>query len=104
VTTYKWHFEVVDNAKKHIRELPSKIRKAVFRGMRRILEADHPKGVPKVRKLEGENQAGEYRLKQGNYRIFFDVEPGKIVHEKTTYRGTIIFRAVKNRKDAYRKS
>ena len=91
MTSHSWHFEVSDRARKQIDELPSPDRMAVFRRLARVLGTpDHPVSLPEVRKLVDPNLPGAYRIRQGDYRIFIDVEAGEIVHQKFTYKGKII--------------
>ncbi|MBI1260038.1 MAG: hypothetical protein GC204_21425 [Chloroflexi bacterium] len=96
-----WHLEVEKRARDQIRDLPSKDRRAVFQGIRELLIAENPQRVNDVRKLVEKRFEGLWRKREGDWRIFFALEPGEITVDKFTYRGKVIIVEVLNRKEAY---
>ena len=104
VASHSWHLEVDDKARRQIDQLPlSSIRMTVFRAIQSLLVVDdHPRSVAGVKKLSGENNDGQWRMKQGFYLILFDIEPGEVEHQGFTYKGIVRIRSVVHRRDAYR--
>lgn len=76
-----------DEAKAHIRAIPQPVAMNILVAIHRLAET----GSGRVKKLQG-IEPPEFRLRVGDYRVFFFEEPA----------GTLQIRAVKNRKDAYR--
>ena len=99
--THAWHLSITDEAKKQIDKLPAKDRMAIFRAMAALLQADNPTSVSDVRPLVEKRFEGQYRLRQGDYRIFFSISSDGVTHEGFQYKGVIHFLAVRHRKDAY---
>jgi mRNA-degrading endonuclease RelE of RelBE toxin-antitoxin system len=99
--THQWHLEVTRTARKHLDELPLQDRMAVFRSLVEVLVAENPTSLPDVKKLVEKKFEGQWRKRQGNYRILFSIESKEIVHEKFTYKGTITVNSVVHRSKAY---
>ena len=79
----------------------SKDRLLVFGRIRELLLAENPKALPCVKKIVDADD--EWRVRQGDYRIFFNHSADKVIHEKHEYDGTIFVLRVLHRKDAYKK-
>jgi mRNA-degrading endonuclease RelE of RelBE toxin-antitoxin system len=62
---------------------------------------ENPHELPTVSALSGEKCDGQYRIRQGNYRIRFILISEEIVRPKYTLKGTIHIMAVKHRKEVY---
>lgn len=76
-----------DQAKADIRAIPQPVAMNILVALHRLAET----GAGDVKKLKGIDPP-EFRLRVGDYRLFFAEEP----------TGTLQIRTVKNRKDAYR--
>ncbi len=76
-----------DQAKADIRAIPQPVAMNILTAIHRLAET----GAGRVKKLAGIDPP-EFRLRVGNFRVFFGEEPA----------GTIHVRAVKDRKNAYR--
>jgi mRNA-degrading endonuclease RelE of RelBE toxin-antitoxin system len=72
---------------------------AVFRVLRRLLQADNPLSASGIKKLKGSSQ---YRARSGKYRILFKLAVMPTMHLKREYKGTVMVQAIKQRKEAYR--
>lgn len=101
MTPHQWHLEVTESAKRQIRKLPQQDRKAIFRGIKQLLSVENPTAIVGVKKLVGPEFEGLWRKRQGKYRIKFFLEVGEVIHNKFTYKGTVIIESVLDRKDAY---
>src|SRR5688572_13242229 len=100
--THQWFLEVIPRARQEISELPSsKQRMAVFASIRELLLADNPTAVHGVRKLVGGHFKDQWRQRQGDYRIFFSIDPTPVAHERYNYKGTVQILAVLHRGKAY---
>jgi mRNA-degrading endonuclease RelE of RelBE toxin-antitoxin system len=74
---------------------------AVFASIRELLLADNPTIVPGVRKLVGGHFKEQWRQRQGDYRIFFNIDHAAVAHEGYVYKGTVHILAVLHRGKAY---
>lgn len=102
MSSHLWFLQVTEHAREDIRNLPtSKQRLAVLAAIAELLKADNPTTSLGVRKLIGERFSGLWRLRQGNYRIFFYIEHGELVDQKFAYKGTLTIVSVTDRKEAY---
>jgi mRNA-degrading endonuclease RelE of RelBE toxin-antitoxin system len=72
----------------------------VFHSLKQLLEADNPTAVPGVKKLVEQRFAGQWRQRSGDWRLFFSIEHGEVVHEKHA-QGILTLRAVRRRDEAY---
>ncbi len=88
MATHQWHLAVADAAREQLLELSSKDRMGVFRSMKQLLEAGNPTSVSGVKKLVEKRFGGQWRQRSGDWRIFFKIEHGEIVHEKHTCDGS----------------
>jgi len=70
-TTHQWLIAFSRSALQELRELPSTDRMAVFRVLRRLLQADNPVAAHGVKKLKGVKD--QYRARAGDYRILFSL-------------------------------
>ena len=100
MATHKWLLQVTDKARKQIRKSSSSDRMAIFGSIAELLESENPKAASDVKKLWGPLE-GQWRKRQGKYRIFFTLQPGEIVQDKFTYKGALTVEAVADRKEAY---
>ena len=99
--THKWYLEVSKTARVQIDGLPLQDRMAVFRSLVEVLVAENPTTLPDVKKLVERKFEGQWRKRQGNYRILFSIESKEIVHEKYLYKGTVTVNSVVHRSKAY---
>ena len=100
--THQWHLKVTSAARDQITALPSaRQRMAIFAAIRELLIAENPTAVPGVRKLVGEQFADQWRQRQGDYRIFFTVQHGEIIHAEYSYKGVVTIFTVVHRSRAY---
>jgi mRNA-degrading endonuclease RelE of RelBE toxin-antitoxin system len=51
---------------------------ATFRAIAALLLAENPSAVAGVKKLVEKRFDGMWRQRQGDYRIFFEIEPGDV--------------------------
>lgn len=72
---------------------------AVFCALVDLLTADNPKLVPGVKKVKRYETI--YRLRQGDYRVLFELHPGELTYLKSIYKGTLHVVAVLRRDKAY---
>jgi mRNA-degrading endonuclease RelE of RelBE toxin-antitoxin system len=75
-----------DQARSDIRAIPQHIAMNILTAVQRLAES----GAGSVKTLQG--QAGEKRLRVGDYRVRFTEEPA----------GTLRIHTVRNRREAYR--
>lgn len=99
MATHKWFLEIDREAKDQFDELDNKTRKNVFPKLQKLLEAENPLSLPSVKKIV--NSENLYRIRQGNYRIFFSLEVGEVERNKHTYKGILRITRVSDRKEAY---
>ncbi len=83
----KYSIRIRRSAAKEIEKLPQRDRHKVIEKIRGLGENPRPVGV---KKLSGEEK---YRLRQGNYRILFEIHDAIV---------TVIIVRVADRKNAYR--
>lgn len=100
--SYLWYLEWSDEVSDQLSSLPQHDRMAVFGRIAALAFAENPFGVSGVEKLVEKRFEGLRRIRQGNWRIFFRIEPGEVTRQAFTYQGRLIIEAVKDRKDAYR--
>lgn len=82
-----YSIQIRRSAEKEIERLPTRDRQNVIKKIRSLREDPRPSGV---NKLSGEEK---YRLRQGNYRILYEVHDAIV---------TVVVVKVAHRKDAYR--
>ncbi len=82
-----YNVQIRRSAEKEIEKLPKKDRQKVIEKIGGLRENPRPSGV---KKLSGEEK---YRLRQGNYRILYEVHDAIV---------TVVVVKVDDRKDAYR--
>jgi mRNA-degrading endonuclease RelE of RelBE toxin-antitoxin system len=102
VPRHRWKHAYERDVPTQLRKLPEDDRKAIFGRMQQLLQAENPHELPKVDLLSGADCEGQYRIRQGDYRIRFTVEPGEVVLAKYTLKGIIRFIAVQHRRDVYK--
>jgi mRNA interferase RelE/StbE len=83
----KYNIQIRRSAEKEIEKLQKRDRQKVIGKIRSLREDPRPSGV---KKLSGEEK---YRLRQGNYRILYEVHDAIV---------TVVVVKVADRKDAYR--
>ena len=101
MTPHKWHLGTTAEARKQVSALDAVARAGIFRAIRELLLADNPALAPQVKKLYGPRFKGLWRKRQGRYRVFFEIDPTEITHEKFLYKGTVTIVRVVDRKNAY---
>lgn len=97
---HRWHLEYHPDVEDQLAKLPQNIRMAVFASIEELLKAENPKSVQGVIKLV--NAGDIYRQRQGDYRIMFEVETGKVVYLKSEYVGKVNILAVLHRSKVYK--
>lgn len=93
--------DYTESFRSELDNIPDKDKQLIFSKMRQLLEADDPRQVTGAKKLREKRFAGMYRLRAGNYRVFFQVIDKAVIHLDFQYRGTITFITVGNRSDIY---
>jgi len=83
----KYSIQIRRSAEKEIEKLQKRDRQKVIEKISSLREDPRPSGV---KKLSGEEK---YRLRQGNYRILYEVHDAIV---------TVVVVKVADRKDAYR--
>jgi mRNA-degrading endonuclease RelE of RelBE toxin-antitoxin system len=96
---HKWLLAFEPEVVGQLARLPSRDRMAVFRSLAELLRADNPKAVPNVRKVVLSEDI--WRQRQGDFRILFRLEPGKVTHLDCDYVGILHLLAVLRRDKAY---
>lgn len=100
-SSHRWYLEVDERARDQIGALSSSDRRAVFQSIRELLIAENPHLASNTRKLTEKRFEGLWRKRQGDYRIFFAIEVGKVIVDKFAYKGKVTIVEVVHRKDAY---
>jgi len=101
MATHKWHLVATNTARENLDELSSRDLMGVFRSLKLLLEADNPAAVQGVKKLVEARFEGQWRQRSGDWRIFFTIEHGEVIHEKHIYKGVLTLLAVRRRDEAY---
>jgi len=84
----KYEITFAKRVEKQITKLPQKDQVSIIRAITKLGKNPRPKGS---KKLIGEENT--YRIRQGNYRVVYDILDDKLV---------ILVLRVRHRKDAYR--
>ncbi|MBN8639500.1 MAG: type II toxin-antitoxin system RelE/ParE family toxin [Anaerolineae bacterium] len=99
--THQWLPEFSDEARDKLKKLSSTDRKAIFTTIAALLASSNPLAIPGMKKLVGSD--GQWRMRQGDYRIIISLETQEIVKDKYVYKGTIYIDDIEHRKDVYKK-
>ena len=98
---HNWLLTFEPDIPDQLRGLPNKDRMAVFVALARLLEAENPMTIRGVRQLVESRFEGQWRQRQGDYRIFFELHSGDILHQGFAYKGRFHLVAVRHRSRAY---
>jgi mRNA-degrading endonuclease RelE of RelBE toxin-antitoxin system len=98
---HKWLLSFENYIPEQLRKLPTKDRMAVFRAIAQLLLAENPASVSSVKKLTEKRFDGMLRQRQGDYRILFELQPGKIAHHDLAYKGKLHLVSIVHRSHAY---
>ena len=100
MSPHKWCLKFEDGFLDQFSNLDQKTKKIGYRQIQALLEADNPYGLPKVLKVKSQGELR--RIRVGNYRLFFIIEDGEAICEKSIFQGVLWLVKIKDRKDAYR--
>lgn len=93
MTDAKWIVEYSRKARKQIGELSPQDRARVRRSIRELAQADNPTAVSGVKHLQGSNPK-QWRQRQGDYRIIFELVSGTTVQMEIKFKGKILVNSV----------
>jgi mRNA-degrading endonuclease RelE of RelBE toxin-antitoxin system len=98
-TPHQWLIEFSQESLEQLRALPSRNRLAVFRVLRRLLQADNPLAASGVKKVKGTNS--QFRARAGDYRILFTISARPATQLKRNYKGTLTVEVIGHRRHVY---
>lgn len=90
-------------AESQMSKLPVNCRRLLFQNLARVAEATNPlipEGVDVKKVVTLKNV---YRIRQNDYRLFFQLDGRAVEVNATLYNGTIVVVGVAHRGDAYRR-
>lgn len=99
--THNWCLKLRDGFTDQFGKLDKKTRKTAFRKIQQLLEAENPLSLSTVLKVK--NAIGIYRVRIGNFRLFFSLDSGTVTCQQHVYKGVLWLERITDRKDAYRK-
>jgi mRNA-degrading endonuclease RelE of RelBE toxin-antitoxin system len=97
----QWLLIVQPTAKRAFNNLQRGEKRAVFRRLEELLNADDPYALPFVEMLQATRFERNRKFRVGDYRIFFVIESIAVTHLKHTYKGTVFLLDIRNRNQAY---
>jgi len=101
MAAHKWLLMVQPAAQERFNGLARAQKRAVFRHLRELLNADDPLALPFVEMLKGKKFARVRKFRVGDYRVFLVVESGEVTHLKRAYKGWLYLLDIRDRKAAY---
>jgi len=101
VPTHQWLFEFSDEARDKLKKLSSTDRRAMFTTIAVLLSSSNPLAAPGTKKLVGSD--GQWRIRQGDYRLVISLETQVIVKDKHTYKGLLRIEDIDHRSKIYKK-
>lgn len=101
MTAHKWLLVVQPAAQERFNGLARANKRAVFRHLKELLNADDPFALPFVEMLKGKKFARVRKFRVGDYRVFLVLESGEVSHLKQTYKGRLHLVDIRDRKEAY---
>lgn len=93
MTGAQWIIEYSRKARKQIDELSSKDKLRVRHAIAELEQADNLTTVPGVKHLKGSNPK-QWRQRQRDYRIIFELVSAKIVRVGIEFKGTLLIKSV----------
>lgn len=89
----KWQYVFDRQADKQFRELSHKDKARVLSSIVELAEANNPAAVPGVKHLKG-SKPKQWRQRQGDYRIIFEIESGQFAEMDVEYKGRIVINSI----------
>ena len=101
MTAYKWLLIIDPAAQARFDSLPSAQKRAIFRHLRELLNADDPYAISSVEMLKDKKFSRVRKFRAGDYRVFFAVEIRAVTHMNQSYKGSLFLLDIRDRKEAY---
>src|SRR5215510_1581056 len=101
MTAYKWLLIIDPTAQERFNHLPAAQKRAIFRYLRELLNADDPYSLPFVEMLKDRKFERNRKFRAGNYRVFFAVERVEVAYAENSYKGSLYLLDIRDRKEAY---
>jgi mRNA-degrading endonuclease RelE of RelBE toxin-antitoxin system len=99
---HKWLLIIQPEAKQQFDRLTRSSRRATFRHLRDLLNADDPYALPFVEMIQSKIFERQRKFRVGDYRIIFAIESEEVIDQKHQYKGTLFVLDVLHRKEAYK--
>jgi mRNA-degrading endonuclease RelE of RelBE toxin-antitoxin system len=99
--SHKWLLNIQNNAQDRFNRLTTVEKRIISRQLRELLLADDPNTLPFVEMLQAKKFNRIRKFRAGNYRVFFALEIGEIIHQGHTYKGTFFLLDIRDRQEAY---
>jgi mRNA-degrading endonuclease RelE of RelBE toxin-antitoxin system len=90
----KWKLRYQKTAQKQIAKLSSKDWARVSHSIDELAMADNPSFVPGVKHIQGTSNPKQWRQRQGDYRIIFEIESSQFVEMEVEYKGRIMINSI----------
>lgn len=100
--SHKWKLNIRSSAKSAFDKLPSASRRAIFRHLQQLLEAEAPYLLPFVDMLKEKRYVRLRKFRVGAYRVLFDVDVKPVDQGEYQYKGTLRIIEIEDRKDVYK--
>ena len=101
MTAYKWLLIIDPVAQERFDSLPSAQKRAIFRHLRELLNADDPNALSFVEILKDKKFSRMRKFRAGDYRVFFALESKEVNDAETIYKGSLFLLDIRDRKEAY---
>lgn len=103
MTSHLWLVKWANSkVKDQMNAIPANCRDLLFDGLRRVAQSCNPCMPEGADVVEIVTTKGTFRLKKGDYRLFFQINGQQVIVDTHVYKGTIVVVGVHNRRDAYR--
>jgi mRNA-degrading endonuclease RelE of RelBE toxin-antitoxin system len=99
--SHRWCLIIHPEAQRAFDQLPSSVKRGIFRQLRELLLSDDPYREPFVEMLKAPKFGRIRKFRVGDYRILFLFNHEPIEFNHHWYQGEIHLLDIRNRKDAY---
>lgn len=99
--SHRWLISPSQEASEQISGLRPNERASLFAKIVELAQAENPYSLSYVEKYIEKRFNHQRKIRQGNYRMRFEIIGGEITHDKFVYKGRLVIISVKDRRDAY---